>query len=118
MKRTAILLSLTAVCCLAACESTNSSSSSSSSAKPADAGFVDSGYYVQEMKNGRYYVFGTREGHQDFQQSGHMRLSKTFIGKGPGGATVVIELTDKDKQEIMSSRLVSEFNKRNGTMLK
>lgn len=116
MKRTAILLSLTAVCCLAACESTNSSSNSS--AKPADAGFVDSGYYVQEMKNGRYYVFGTREGHQDFQQSSHMRLSKTYIGKGPGGATVVLELTDKDKEGIMSSRLVSEFNKRNGTVLK
>jgi hypothetical protein len=72
----------------------------------------DTGYYAEEQNDGRYYVFGNEKTHKAFATSPSIQVAKTFIGQGPGGATVVFEA--KDKLPEMTDRLVKTFSEKHG----
>ncbi|MCG3135547.1 MAG: hypothetical protein HMLKMBBP_03254 [Planctomycetes bacterium] len=75
----------------------------------------DEGYYAEEQANGRFYVFGQKKTHEQFASVKGIQVSKSFIGAGPGGATVVVEA--KDKLPEMTDRLVATFAQRHGVTL-
>jgi len=75
----------------------------------------DPGYYAEEEHDGRWYVFGNEKTHKQFATSRSIQIAKTFIGEGPGGATVVFEA--KDKLPEMTDRLVKTFSERHGLAL-
>lgn len=88
-------------------------------AKKEEPAFVDPGEYYELQKDGRLYIFGSKK---SFDQASamerpHLAASKSFIGRGPGGVSVVIESNGKDKKEVMQARLIGEFNKRHGATL-
>lgn len=76
----------------------------------------DEGYYAEEQKDGRFYVFGSQKTHDEFRRSGHLQISKSFIAAGPGGATVVVE--SKDKLPELAARLAATFSGNHGVNLK
>lgn len=76
----------------------------------------DEGYYAEEQKDGRYYVFGSQKTHDEFRRSGHLQISKSFIAAGPDGATVVVE--SKDKLPELAARLAATFGAQHGLTLK
>ncbi len=76
----------------------------------------DDGYYAEEQKDGRYYVFGSQKTHDEFRRSGHMQIAKSFIAAGPGGTTVIVEA--KDKLPELAARLAATFSANHGVNLK
>lgn len=76
----------------------------------------DEGYYAEEEKDGRFYVFGAKKTHDAFAKSGGIQIARTYIGAGPGRATVVLEA--KDKLPEMTDRLAEAFSARHGVSLK
>ena len=64
-------------------------------------------YYGEEEAHGRLYVLGSRESHEDFKQTRHLPYTRTVIGAGPGGMTVVYEIDKKNPH--LASRLEREF---------
>lgn len=75
----------------------------------------DEGYYAEEQRDGRWYVFGQKKTHEQFAAVKGIQVSKSFIGAGPDGATVVVEA--KDKLPEMTARLVAAFAQRHGVVL-
>lgn len=89
-----------------------------SSASVTAAGTVlppDPGHYAVESKDGRIYVFGSEKVLDSWRKSGHMQFSRTMIGAGPGGETVVFEAMDKNPA--MEKRLMARFAQENGLKL-
>jgi hypothetical protein len=76
---------------------------------------ADPGHYAEREHDGRIYVFADKKTEAAFETSPHMQLSKTFVGGGPGGMSVVFEA--KDKAPEMTKRIIGEFNARHGTSL-
>ena len=76
----------------------------------------DPGYYAEEEYDGRWYVFGNEKTHAQFANTHSIQIARTFIGEGPGGATVVFEA--KDKLPEMTDRLVATFSERHGLALR
>lgn len=71
-------------------------------------------YYAEEYKDGRYYVLGSEKTAAAFRGgSGHMPFTRTLLGAGPGGATVVIE--SESKSDALADRLQAEFERRHGS---
>ncbi len=68
-------------------------------------------FYAEEQHDGRIYVIGIDNTHTDFLQQPHLPYTRTKIGYGPHGETVVFEV-DK-KNPAMVERLEREFNDRN-----
>jgi hypothetical protein len=59
--------------------------------KRADAaGF----FYVEEVKDGRIYVFGDPNNYKVFQQTGELEIRVTRVGIGPNGETVIADTED------------------------
>jgi hypothetical protein len=50
-----------------------------------------SAFYVEEVKDGRLYVFNIPEQYQIFQQSGELEVRITRIGAGPNGETIYFD---------------------------
>lgn len=116
MRRTipAVSLLLPAVLVAAACQCPGANAEAvkaAGSVVPADPG-----HYAEREREGRIYVFADRKTEAGFEKTGHMQTSKTFVGGGPGGVTVVFEA--KDKAPAMTERIVAEFNARHGTQLR
>jgi hypothetical protein len=84
-------------------------SGSGASASPSSSSF-----YSEMKKDGRYYVFGNAKTETSFKSTGHMPYTRTFIGGGPGGATVVLEIDKKDAS--LADRLQAEFGRRHGAL--
>ncbi|MEN9361460.1 MAG: hypothetical protein RL095_2995 [Verrucomicrobiota bacterium] len=72
--------------------------------------------YHEVAANGRVYVLGSLEALKNFQEAGEIPYTKTFLGEGVQGETVVFE-TGKDSNAI-ARRLMAEFNRRRGKTLK
>lgn len=86
---------------------------SSGDAKPAP---TDPGHFGVLEYDGRYYVFGDAKTEAAFMKSPHMQMSKSFIGAGPQGRTVVFEV--KDKLPGMTERIIDRFSTTYGVYLK
>lgn len=86
------------------------------SVKTAGTVFSDPGHYAERQHDGRIYVIGDAKTEEKFDRSPGLQLSRTFIGAGPSGQTVVFEA--KDKVPEMTTRLIDAFNARYGTALK
>jgi hypothetical protein len=69
-----------------------------------------SGVYQEKEHNGRLYVFETEKAFQAAQDAPNFAYSKTFIGAGPGGKTVVVEADSKDLA--LQNRLIAESSRR------
>jgi len=53
-------------------------------------------FYVVLPENGRYYAFGSFKLYQDYLAHGEVALTRTRIGAGPSGQTVVFGITKAD----------------------
>ncbi|TSE21613.1 hypothetical protein Talka_00289 [Tepidimonas alkaliphilus] len=53
-------------------------------------------FYVVLPEDGRYYAFGSFKLYQDYLAHGEVPLTRTRIGAGPGGRTVVFAITNDD----------------------
>lgn len=76
---------------------------------------IGGSYYAEESKDGRIYVIGREATHAGFKRTSQMQFTKTFIGAGPEGATLVFEVNDKAPQ--LCERLTAEYAKRNNVPL-
>ena len=68
------------------------------------------GKYIEARKDGRLYIMGNQETADSFAKHGHMPYTRTLIGEGPNGETVVIEVDKKD--EALADRLQRQFEKK------
>ncbi len=57
----------------------------------------------------RLYVVGSAEASEEFSQSGHLPYTRTLIGAGPQGETVVFEIDKKNPD--LTRRLEQTFGK-------
>ena len=72
------------------------------------------GFYAEMVKDGRYYVFGQSSTEASFKKNGHMPYTRTLVGAGPSGMTVVLEIDKKD--EALTDRIQTEFSRRHGAL--
>ncbi len=63
-------------------------------------------YHVYKHE-GRLYVIGSPEMSKQFAEQGHLPLTRTVLGAGPNGETVVYEI--KKKEPAYTDRLVAQF---------
>lgn len=63
-------------------------------------------FHVYE-NHGRLFVIGSQESLETFKASGHLPYTRTLIGAGPMGETVVFEVDKKNPEE--TDRLQKEF---------
>lgn len=66
----------------------------------------DKDYFVYKY-NGRIYVIGETVTNQKFQATPHLPLTKTLLGAGPNGETVIFAFSKKNPE--MTDRLVKQF---------
>lgn len=52
--------------------------------------------YVVLPESGRLHAFGDLKNYKDFLSHGEVTLTRTKIGEGPGGATIVFGITNED----------------------
>ena len=72
----------------------------------------DAGYYAVDTHDGRTYVFGDEDTHAAWRKTHSMQYSKSMIGAGPKGETVVFEVRDKLPE--LQERLMTRFASENG----
>jgi hypothetical protein len=72
-------------------------------------------YYQEQEYEGRLYVFGTSTNYTAFQTTHDLQFAKSFIGAGPKGETVRLELDPKDPA--LFHRLHKEYESRHATEL-
>ena len=73
---------------------------------PTLANQIGEDFYVYD-RDGRHYVIGSTKMSIKFIGSGHLPYTRTLIGGGPQGKTVVFEV-DKKKPEYVE-RLMAQF---------
>ena len=76
-----------------------SSSGIASLAKPQLVKSVDDGFHIYR-NDGRYYVIGSEETLNIFLNHGRILYSRTLLGHGPLGETVVFEIDRKNSERI------------------
>ena len=76
---------------------------------------IGGSFYAEHPKDGRVYVIGREATNASFQKTGELQFAKTYVGAGPNGTTVVLEVNDKAPQ--LAERLAAEYSKRNGVSL-
>jgi hypothetical protein len=76
---------------------------------------AEAAYYVEQEFEGRLYVFGTSASHKRFQDTHDLQFAKTFVGAGPKGVTVRLELDPKNPA--LFNRIRSEFESRHDVEL-
>jgi hypothetical protein len=99
MRLSILLCMLVTIGLVAGCgDHSSRTSSSNSSAKASSSAMASSKAinYQEVEHDGRLYVFGTTEDHASFKQTHHVPYTKTLIGAGPNGQTVVIAINKKD----------------------
>jgi len=67
---------------------------------------VDNQYFVWE-KAGRIYVLGQEQTNRSFAEHVHPALTKTLLGAGPRGETVIFEVAKKDPA--LTERIMQTF---------
>ena len=71
-------------------------------------------HYAEISHDGRIYVVGKQSSADAFEKTHHLPYTRTFIGAGPGGKTVVFEVDKKD--DGLADWLVAEFERRHGSL--
>ncbi len=71
--------------------------------------------YWEFLANGRIYVIGNAASADSFTESPHLPYTKTYIGAGPSGETVIVEI-DQDDAALVD-RLSAAFEQRHGVSL-
>ncbi len=66
------------------------------------------GYHVWEH-HGRIYVIGNEKTNEKFKKFGHLPYTRTLLGAGPNGETVVFEVDKKNK--MLADQLMRRFQK-------
>lgn len=69
-------------------------------------------FYAEAQHEGRLYVFGNPKTQESFAQTGSLTFSRSLIGEGPGGATLVVEVDPKSAE--LETRLLAEVARRHG----
>ena len=69
----------------------------------------DEGYSAVESRDGRTYLIGKKATHASFARGAEMQMTKTFVGAGPNGETVVVEVDPLLPE--MTARLTAEFSR-------
>jgi hypothetical protein len=72
-------------------------------------------YYQEQEYEGRLYVFGTSTNYTAFQNTHDLQFAKSFIGAGPKGQTVRLELDPKNPA--LFKRVHDEYASRHGVNL-
>ena len=72
--------------------------------------------YHEVAANGRIYLVGSVASLQSYKESNEIPYTKTILGEGPKGETLVFE-TGKDSNAV-ARRLIAEYNRRHGSTLK
>lgn len=67
-------------------------------------------FYGEVHRDGRIYVVGSERSLGDFQETHHLAYTRSVLGYGPQGATVVFELDPKN--DALGLRLQREFDRR------
>lgn len=67
--------------------------------------------YTSIAHDGRIYVVGSPESAMKFKKEHHLPLTKTMIGAGPNGETIVVEASSKDPE--MANQLWMDYAKDN-----
>ncbi len=57
---------------------------------------AEANFYTEQVWDGRLYAFGTSTNYKAFQVTHDLQFAKTFIGAGPKGETVRLELDPKN----------------------
>lgn len=70
-------------------------------------------YYAEIPAHGRIYIVGSPKAQADFLKTHHLPYTRTLIGAGPNGETLVFEV-DK-KNDALVTRLQREFTARHGS---
>ena len=73
---------------------------------------AEASFYAEQEWEGRLYVFGTSASHKRFQDTHELQFAKSFIGAGPKGVTVRLELDPKNPA--LFKRVHGEFESRHG----
>ncbi|MDP3168811.1 MAG: hypothetical protein Q8M91_00570 [Polaromonas sp.] len=76
--------------------------SATAAAAPAAAGAVE--LFMVLPESGRIHAFGDTKNYFDFKKHGENMLTRTKIGEGPGGKTLVFGITPDDVKTNMPSR--------------
>jgi hypothetical protein len=101
---------------LAGCASSNGGSGAAAPEKGMVAKDAQGGYYAEEPYKGRLFVLGTEKAHKalrESQQAPH--ITKTYIGAGPDGQTLVLEADAKSNE--LQERLKVQYESRHGVKL-
>lgn len=69
---------------------------------------AESGDFFVWAHAGRHYVVGSEESNKDFAAHHHLPYTKTLLGAGPQGETVVFEVDKKDPS--YAERLIETYN--------
>lgn len=87
-----------AVLVLAGCASNASAPASAAAAPASTAASAETAkeFYVVLPEDGRYYAFGDKKNYFDYLAHGEVTLTRTKIGAGPGGKTVVFGINKDD----------------------
>ena len=72
---------------------------------------TDFPYYKEFNQHGRIYIVGQKETYIGLLNTGHMPYTRTFIGEGPKGETIVVEVDKKDKT--LADRLWTQYRTAN-----
>ena len=102
MKTTQITLALVAAAVLAGCAGTAPAPEAKAAAvTPAAAGAE---LFVALPESGRVHAFGDTKNYFDFLAHGEVQMTRTRIGAGPGGKTLVYGITKADVKASSPSR--------------
>ena len=71
---------------------------------------VDETFYAF-AKSGRLVMVGSKASAENFMKSGEIPYSKTFIGEGPTGQTLVYEIDSKNPDVIFHTPLITRLMK-------
>lgn len=71
-------------------------------------------FYSEQEWDGRLYVFGTSASYKLFQSTHELQFAKTFIGAGPNGETVRLELDPKN--DALLRRVREDYESRHGAI--
>ena len=63
--------------------------------------------YIAVPHDGRIYVLGSAESAAKFKATHHLALTKTMIGEGPNGESVVLEVSKEDPE--LANRLWVDY---------
>ncbi len=103
---------LLGVLLIAGCDNTSKTTKPSSSAMESQSASSTEGPYLEIKAEGRIYVLGSTKLIQKNAglkagQAPHLPYTKTFLGLGPNGETVVLENAKKGAQ--LKTRLLKTF---------